>query len=236
VGREEGGGQGRRARAADALTHTPLEPRLHSALRKLGWVALALSKAATLVYTAEAIIRPHQPKYAGKAMRIRSLGYLGGLGLVPAVWLAGDRSQRYPVAADLAVTGPLLVDAAGNSLGIYDAKRIDDAVHFLNAAVLASLFGAVISTKVRSRRTAVAATLVFGIVGELAFDGMEYAAERIGFTGLGLSPEDTIADVAAAGLGTAIAAGVTWARWQPRAGAPLLGHPAAGARRLLTAD
>jgi hypothetical protein len=178
-----------------------------------------------LAYTLEAIIWPHQPKYKGKAMRIRSLGYLGGMALVPAVWLSGHRQGRYPLAADLAVTGPLLVDAAGNSLGIYDAARIDDAVHGLNAAVLTSLFGAVVSTRLRTREQAVAATVAFGLIGELAFDGMEYVAEWIGFEGLGLSPQDTIADVALAGIGTAFGAAVTWVRWKPRPEAPLVGGP-----------
>ncbi len=194
-------------------------------LRRGGWAALTVTKAATLAYTVEAVVRPHQAKYRGKGMRIRSLGYLGGLALVPAVWLAGDRREPFPVAADLAMTVPLLVDAAGNSMGIYDAARVDDAVHFLNAAVLASLFGAVISSRVESRRTAVAATLAFGVLGEIAFDAMEYGAERIGFTGLGLSERDTIADVAMATIGTTIAAAVTWARWKPSRSAPLLGNP-----------
>ena len=184
-----------------------------------------VAKLATLAYTLEAIIWPHQPKYKGKAMRIRSLGYLGGLGLVPAVWLSGHRMGRYPVAADLAMTTPLLVDAAGNSLGIYDAARIDDAVHGLNAAVLSALFGAVISSRVRSREQATAATAAFGIVGELAFDAMEYVAEHVGFEGLGLSARDTIADVAFAAAGTAVGATVTWLRWKPRPEAPLIGGP-----------
>jgi hypothetical protein len=171
------------------------------------------------------VLRPHQAKYKGKAMRIRSLGYLGGLALVPAVWAAGDRREPYPVAADLAMSFPLLVDGAGNSLGIYDSARIDDLVHFLNAAVLSSLFGAVVSSRLDSREAAAAATLVFGVVGELCFDGMEYVAEYVGFTGLGLSPADTIADVAMASIGAAIAAAVTWARWKPRVAAPLLGNP-----------
>jgi hypothetical protein len=71
----------------------------------------------------------------------------------------------------------------------------------------------------------VAATVVFGLVGELAFDGMEYVAEWLGFEGLGLSAEDTIADVALAGIGTMFGAAVTWARWRPRSEAPLIGGP-----------
>ncbi|HYI21034.1 MAG TPA: hypothetical protein VEX62_00220 [Candidatus Limnocylindrales bacterium] len=147
-------------------------------------------------------------------MRIRSLGYLAGLGLVPVAWLAGDRKAPYPVAADLAMSAPMLIDAAGNSLGIYDAARVDDAVHFLNAAVFSTLFGAVISSRVESREAAAAATLAFGLIGEIAFDAMEYAAEHVGFTGMGLSARDTIADVAMAGIGTALATAVTWARWK----------------------
>ncbi len=213
MGGEEGRGQGCWARAAHPLSSPARESPTERRLRRAGWIALALTKTATLVYTAEAVIWPDQPKYRGKGMRIRSLGYLAGLGLVPAVWLVGDRKSAYPVAADLAMSAPMLVDAAGNSLGIYDAARVDDAVHFLNAAVLSSLFGAVISSRVESREAAAAATLAFGLVGEIAFDAMEYAAERVGFTGLGLSERDTIADVAMAGLGTVLAAAFTWMRW-----------------------
>jgi hypothetical protein len=191
----------------------------------VGWAALTAAKVATLTYTAEAVLRPHQPKYKGKAMRIRSLGYLGGLALVPAAWWVFERDERYPVAADLAVSVPLLIDAAGNSLGIYDEARLDDLVHGFNAAVLSSLFGAVISTRMRSRAAAAGATVAFGVVGEIAFDAMEYVADAVGFRGLGLSREDTLADVAAASIGAVVAGVVTWARWKPRREAPLLGLP-----------
>ena len=202
------------------MKHLPsASPDIQSALRGGGWIALAATKAATVAFTLESIIWPDQPKYKGKAMRIRSLGYFGGLALVPAVWLAGRRDTPYPVAADLAMSAPLLVDAAGNSLGIYDSARIDDAVHLLNAAALSSLFGAVISNRVDSRAAAAAATVAFGLIGELAFDAMEYGAERIGYTGLGLSREDTLADTALAAIGTSLGATITWLRWKPRGNA-----------------
>lgn len=193
-----------------------MSPSTREKLRRIGWVALAIGKIATLAFTIEALLWPHQPKYKGKGMRIRSIGYLGGLAAVPAARLSGRLDGRYPVAGDLAITTPLLIDAAGNSLGIYDAARLDDVVHFLNAAILSSLFGAVNSDRVNSRGRATAATIAFGLAGELAFDAMEYGAERVGFKGLGLSPEDTIADEALAGLGTLLAAAVTWLRWKPR--------------------
>ena len=57
--------------------------------------------------------------------------------------------------------------------------------------------------------------MAFGLIGELCFDAMEYGAERIGYTGLGLSREDTLADTAAAALGTLAGATLTWLRWKP---------------------
>jgi hypothetical protein len=182
-------------------------------LRLLGWAALIAAKAATLGYTAEAVLRPDQPKYKGKAMRIRSLGYLAGLGLVPAIWAGARRRDPYPIEADLAMSVPLLIDAAGNSLGIYDEARLDDLVHGINAAVLTSLFGAAVSTVAPSRGVAVMATLAFGFAGELVWDAMEYVGESLGFKGMGLTPQDTIADMAIAGIGTVVGTAVTWARW-----------------------
>ncbi len=184
-------------------------------LRKAMGIVLAAAKLATLRYVAESVIHPHQPKYKGKAMRIRAVGYLGGLALVPAAWWTRGRRERYPVVADLAVTVPLLIDAAGNAHGIYDEARLDDVVHFFNSAVLASLFGALISPRVPSRSAAAGATAAFGVVGEVGFDAMEYVAEAIGFEGLGLSREDTLADIAAATIGAGIAGAITWVRWRP---------------------
>jgi len=178
-------------------------------------VALLATKAATVGFTLEALLWPTQPKYKGKAMRIRSVGYLAVLALVPIAWLRGNRQPDYPIEADLAVSVPVFIDAAGNSLGIYDEARLDDVVHFLNAAALSGLFGAVVSSRVRSPAAAAGATVAFGLLGELCFDAMEYAAERIGYTGLGLSREDTLADTALAAMGTSVAAAVTWIRWKP---------------------
>lgn len=175
---------------------------------------LALAKAATLRYVAESVIHPHQPKYKGKAMRVRAVGYIGGLALVPAAWWLRGRRERFPVVADLAVTLPLLVDAAGNAHGVYDEARLDDVVHLVNTVSLASLFGSLISEHVESRQKAARAVVAFGVLGGIGWEVMEYTAESLGFDGLGLSPEDTIADVTFGTIGALIAGAITWARWQ----------------------
>src|SRR5918992_4980240 len=145
-------------------------------------------------------------------MRVRAVGYVGGLSMVPATWVAYGRRGPYPVAADLAMSAPLLIDAAGNSLGVYDEARLDDVVHGVNAAVLSALFGALISPHVGSRGAATLVTAVVGLTGEVAWDAMEYGAERLGAHGLGLSPSDTVADVTIAALGVAVGAPITWLR------------------------
>lgn len=194
------------------LARVHLEPQ---PLRTASGVILAAAKLATLRYVAESVIDPHQPKYKGKAMRVRAVGYIGGLALVPAAWWSRGRRERFPVVADLAVTLPLLVDAAGNAHGIYDEARIDDIVHLVNTVSLGSLFGSLISEHVTTREKAAGAVIGFGVVGGIGWEVMEYTAEALGFEGLGLSPEDTIADVTFGAIGALIAAAITWARWQP---------------------
>jgi hypothetical protein len=201
------------AAAQADLAHVHLEPQ---PLRRASAIVLAVAKIATLRYVAESVIHPHQPKYRGKAMRVRALGYVGGLALVPAAWWLRGRRERFPVVADLAVTLPLLIDAAGNAHGIYDEARIDDVVHLVNTVSLASLFGYAISERVGSREQAAVATVAFGVIGGIGWEVMEYTAEALGFDGLGLSREDTIADVTFGIMGSIVAGAITWIRWQPR--------------------
>ncbi len=198
------------ARANLAQVHLEPQP-----LRTASAVVLAAAKIATLRYVAESVVHPHQPKYKGKAMRVRAVGYIGGLALMPAAWWLRGRRERFPVVADLAVTLPLLVDAAGNAHGIYDDARLDDVVHLVNTVSLASLFGSLISEHVESRHKAAGAVIAFGALGGIGWEVMEYTAEALGFDGLGLSPEDTIADVTFGAIGSLIAGAITWARWQP---------------------
>lgn len=214
MGREEGRGQGGGSGAAHPLNRVASLSGRQDPLRLVGWACLGVAKAATLAYTAEAVIRPEQPKYKGKAMRIRAVGYVAGLGLVPAIWSAARPKEPYPIEADLAMTVPLLIDAAGNSLGIYDEARLDDVVHGINAAVLTSLFGAAVSTVAPSRELAALSTLAFGLAGELLWDAMEYVGEAMGFKGMGLTPRDTIADMTIAAIGTTVGTAITWARWK----------------------
>ena len=197
-------------------------------LHEVALASAAAVKAVTAACAAEGALHPEQRRYNGKAMRIRAVGYFAGLGLVPAIWLSQSHRRPYPAGADLAVSVPLMIDALGNTIGIYDDARLDDLVHGVNATVLSSLFGAVISPHVRSRTTATLATLAFGVTGELLWEAMEYVGLAVGFKGMMLSKDDTESDIAAAFIGTAVAGAITWIRWRPSAEQPLVdwGNPA----------
>lgn len=196
--------------------------------RAIAAVLLAVAKSLGFAFSIEPVLRPKQRKYKGKAMRIRAIGYFAMLLAVPVGWLVRRRRDSYPVLADLALSVPLLLDAGGNSLGIYDDASIDDLVHFTNTAILSSAFGAAISPHVDSRWKAGALTTAFGVTGELGWEAMEYTADRIGFKGLSLSREDTIADIAVAVLGSLVAGAITTIRWKPQAASTAGRSAAAG--------
>src|SRR5215207_6614904 len=116
--------------------------------RALRAVTLA-AKAATVACAVDALLHADSARLRGKAIRTRAVGYTAALLIVPLAWrlLPGPRGP-YPRALDLGVTVPLLADAAGNALGVYERARVDDAVHVANAALLAAASGSLIAPHV----------------------------------------------------------------------------------------
>ncbi|MEP7361431.1 MAG: hypothetical protein ABI744_07620 [Chloroflexota bacterium] len=195
-------------------------------VHRLALVALAAIKAATAAFAMDGVVHSETSRFKGKGMRLRAIGYFAGLALVPVVWLFHGRTRPYPAGADLALSVPLFVDAAGNALGIYDADRLDDLVHLGNSAALSGLFGAVISPHIRTRVQATGIVVIAGMAGGVAWEVMEYVGQALGLRALQLTDKDTEADLATDLIGTAIGALVTWIRWQPTGDRPLVGWAA----------
>jgi len=101
--------------------------------------AIVATKALTIGFAVDAFINARSVRLRGKAIRTRAFGYVGGLFIVPAIWLMLPDRGRYPRALDLAVTVPLLLDAGGNSLGLYNDAHIDDLVHIANSAIVSGV-------------------------------------------------------------------------------------------------
>ena len=176
-------------------------------LERVRWLALLAGKVATIVFAIDALLNPKARRFRGKGMRLRAVGYIGTLFIVPVAWRLLPNRGRYPRGLDSAVTIPLLLDAAGNSLGIYEDAHVDDVVHVANAAIVSGVAGALIAPRVDERWQAAIAAAGLGITGETLWEIMEYVAWRLGADGMDLTYDDTMADIIESSLG-AVAGGI----------------------------
>ena len=165
------------------------------------------AKIATVGFGVDALLHADSPRLRGKAIRTRAIGYTAALFIVPLGWrFLPGRPRGYPRALDLAVTLPLLADAAGNAFGIYEKARVDDLVHTANAAILAGASGSLIAPNVDEPWQAALAGGAIAIVGETLWETFEYAAWRLGQRGMDLTYEDTMDDIVGTWIGAIIGA------------------------------
>jgi len=158
-------------------------------------VAIVAAKALTLGFAVDALINADTPRLSGKAVRTRAIGYTGALFIVPIAWRLLPDRDRYPRALDLAVTVPLLLDAAGNGLGLYNEAHIDDLVHLSNAAIVSGVAGALFAPRVDERWQAALAGAGVSIAAASAWEIMEFGALRLGARGMDLTYQDTMVDL-----------------------------------------
>src|SRR5919107_3544084 len=90
----------------------PQPPWLDRALEAL----IVAGKAATIACAIDGFVNADTPRFRGKGIRARAFGYTACLFLVPVLWRILPNRGRYTRGLDLAVTLPLLIDAAGNSV------------------------------------------------------------------------------------------------------------------------
>jgi hypothetical protein len=176
-------------------------------------VVILAAKAATIGFAIDAMLHHQERRLRGKAIRTRAVGYTAALFAVPLAWrlLPGTRGP-YPRALDLALTLPLLADAGGNALGIYEQARIDDAVHTANAGLLAAVSGSLIAPHVDEPWQAALAGGAIAIAGETLWETLEYVAWRLGQEGMDLTYEDTMDDIIGTWIGAV--AGALYVVWR----------------------
>lgn len=174
--------------------------------------AIVVTKAMTLAFTIDAFVNADSPRLRGKAIRTRAVGYAGALLIVPVIWRLLPERGRYPRALDLAVTVPLLLDAGGNALGMYEDAHVDDLVHAANAAIVSGIAGALVAPRVDERWQAALAGAAVSVVSATVWELMEYSAMRLGAGGMDLTYDDTMADLAEGVLGALLGALFTLTR------------------------
>ena len=174
--------------------------------------AIVVTKLLTAAFAVDAFLNADSPRLRGKAIRTRAIGYAGALLIVPVLWRLLPERGRYPRALDLAVTVPLLLDAAGNALDLYEEAHIDDLVHLANAAIVSGIAGALVAPQMDERWQAALAGAGVSVVGATAWELAEYGAMRLGANGMDLTYDDTMADLAEGVLGAALGALFTMTR------------------------
>jgi hypothetical protein len=94
-------------------------------------------KIATVGLLVVALARPDLPQFTGKAFEGRAIAYPIALLILPIAWAARIRGRhRFPVAADMLIGLPFLIDMAGNALNLYDTiDAWDDLNHLANWAL-----------------------------------------------------------------------------------------------------
>jgi uncharacterized membrane protein YjdF len=135
--------------------------------------------------------------------------------VVPVAWRIRGRHQPYPRELDLLVALPLLADAAGNAAGIYQRAHVDDAIHFANGALLASVAGGLGTSRTRTAWEAAAFASLIGMGAATAWEVFEWIGLKLGATGMDLTYDDTMEDLIETSLGALLGGLVT-----------LLRHPA----------
>lgn len=162
----------------------------------LAWLAgIGAVKAVIVALAVDAFVNSDTPRFSGKGMRIRAVGYAGTMLLVPALWRLAGRRGDYPRALDLAVTLPILADAGGNAVGIYQRAHVDDAIHFANGAILTSVVGAVVTPRARTSWEAAGVAAAIGTSAGAAWEIAEWIGLKLGARGMNLSYDDTMADL-----------------------------------------
>jgi hypothetical protein len=183
----------------------------------LAWIAAITAAKATVVALAiDAFLNSSSPRYHGKGMRLRAIGYAAGLLVAPVAWRMRGRREPYPRELDLAVTLPLLVDAGGNAIGIYRRAHVDDLIHFADGALVSSVVGALATPRVRTSWEAAGAGAAAGAAMAGVWEVGEWIGLKLGAKGMDLSYDDTMTDLIETMAGAALGGVITLLRHPSR--------------------
>lgn len=203
--------------AATVSAASPAQPAKPPSIADVGWtVAITAVKASIVALAADAAINSKQPRFKGKAMKIRALGYVGALTIVPTVWRLRGRKEPYPRELDMLVALPILADAGGNAVGIYQRAHVDDAIHFANGALLAGVVGSLASPRAKTAWEAGAFATAVGTATAAGWEIFEWVAMKLGARGMDLSYDDTMEDLIETSAGALLGGAITLLRHPTR--------------------
>jgi hypothetical protein len=171
-------------------------------------VALKAALVGLLVFAAA---RQDLPQFHNKSMTGRAIGYPLAALIVPIVWFVVSRRRRlrYPVAVDILVVLPFVIDMAGNAANLYDTITWwDDVNHFVNWAILVAGFGVLLRSTSLDRWPIFGLAVGFGAVTAILWELLEYVTFIRHSPELTTAYHDTLGDLALGLLGSVVAGGL----------------------------
>jgi len=176
--------------------------------RRLIAVDVAI-KVATVGLLVWAVLSPDLPQFSGKAFTGRAVAYPIALLVLPVAWWVFGRRRGlpFPVAADILLGLPFLIDVVGNALDLYDSVEWwDDANHLVNWGVHTAGIGLLLRWGPWGSWTR--AALAFGWAASTAvlWELAEYVAFVPNSPEAATAYQDTLGDLALGLIGGAVAA------------------------------
>jgi hypothetical protein len=174
------------------------------------WLAIDIGlKLALIGLLLMAVLFPHLPQFEGKAMGGRALAYPLSVLLVLAVWFLWFRRYPYPIAIDILIVLPFVIDTAGNALDLYDTiEWWDDANHLVNWAILTAGAAVALSYLPLGRLNRFALGVGFGAVTAIGWELAEYITFIRNSPELATAYTDTLGDLLLGTLGAIIGSAV----------------------------
>ena len=131
-----------------------------------------------------------------KTFPYRLVTYPAAALAVPAVWAFFGRRTEYPLAIDILVTVPFLIDTAGSALDLYFTIHWwDDALHFVNWALLSGAVGALAWRNRTGPWQAFTLAVGFGAVTAILWEVAQYLAFIRNAPELETAYTDTLGDL-----------------------------------------
>jgi hypothetical protein len=166
-------------------------------------------KVATVALLAFAVLNPTLPQFIGKAFTGRALGYPIALLVLPiAWWLVGrPRGIAFPVAGDILLGLPFLIDVAGNAMDLYDSiEWWDDANHLGNWFLHTAAIGLLLRLGSWGPWTRTALAIGWAATTAIGWELAEFIAFVPDSPEAATAYEDTLGDLALGLIGGAVAA------------------------------
>lgn len=167
-------------------------------------IAVKVALVALLIH---AVANPELPQYAGKAMLGRALTFPLAAVAVPVGWLLLGRPRPYPVAIDLLITLPFLIDVAGNALDLYDSVEWwDDLNHLLNWGLITAAVALLLQRTDLPWQARLGLSIGFAATAAIAWELAEYVTFIAASDELVTAYTDTLGDLVLGLLGGTVGA------------------------------